>query len=69
MEVKNKTMNTGVTVSGIVLFIIGLIALGASAFYASFAGEVVSSVITVLGAIVGGVGTALHTTPRRLDKP
>ena len=61
-------MKTGVTVSGIVLFIIGLIALGASAYYTSLAGEVFSSVITVLGVIVSGVGAALHTGQMKVPK-
>lgn len=65
---EKEIMKAGVTVTGIVLFIIGLIALGTSAYYMSLPGEVLSSVITVLGVVVGGVGAALHTGQLKVPK-
>jgi hypothetical protein len=55
-------MRTGIAAGGIVLFILGLIGLGVGAFYASLAAEVLASVVTAIGAIVGGVGAALHSS-------
>lgn len=52
-------MRTGIAVTGIVVFIIGLIGLGAGAAYSSLAGEAAGSVVTAIGVITGVAGAAL----------
>lgn len=53
-----ERIRAGITAAGIIVLIVGLIGLGASAAYASIGGEVTSSVVAAIGVIAGGVGAA-----------
>lgn len=61
-------MRTGITLTGVLVLVIGLIVAGGAAYYTNTAGEWAGGILAVLGVIVGVAGAAMAAPPKTPPK-